>query len=135
MESIFDKIGGRKFVMALVLIIAGAAVDVLATNGLSMNLMGLMTAVYATFSASNAFVTNKQLDVEGKSSGSPSPEPEGPSASEAVQKLASELVPVIEQLNKNMSILNTQQAAQSESLSTHTQAISQILTIISASKK
>lgn len=58
-NSIFDKIGGRKFVMAIVVIIVAALIDALGKNGLSTNMIAILGTVYATFSASNAFVTSK----------------------------------------------------------------------------
>ena len=118
METFFDKIGGRKFVMGIVLIVAGGAVDVLSPNGLSVNLLGLMTAIYAAFSATNAIVTNKQLDNEGKNP---------PPADDAVKKLANELLPVLDHIGNGMKTLNDQQAAQGEALRLQSQSISAML--------
>lgn len=56
-----EAIGGRKFLMAIVMLIAGVAVELLGKNGLSVNMAGLMAALYTAFSASNALITNKQL--------------------------------------------------------------------------
>lgn len=131
MESIFDKIGGRKFVMALVLIVAGALVDVLAPNGLSVNLMGLMTAVYAAFTASNAFVTNKHLESESKA---PTEGESGQPASEAVQQLAQQLLPVVNNIGKALDDLYKQQSAQSESLANQSKAISHVVSIMARPK-
>lgn len=127
MDGLFDKLGGRKFTMGIVLIIAGACVDVFAANGLSVNLLGLMTAIYAAFSASNTMVTRKQLDVEQASANNPAP-PAEPNME--VQKLASELLPVLTRIGNALDELYKQQAAQSESLTTQAQALSAIISIV-----
>ena len=123
MDGIFDKIGGRKFVMAVVLIVAGAIVDVTAEGGLSVNLLGLMTAIYATFSASNAIITNKQLTTESERA-----EPSEPvKPNDDVKKLASELLPVVTNIGAALDDLFKQQAAQSDAISMQTQAVSKLI--------
>lgn len=52
-----EKIGGRKMAMTLLVIAVGAIVDVLAPNGLSANLAGLLAAAAAIFGASNAAIS------------------------------------------------------------------------------
>lgn len=58
-----DVMGGRKFLMAVVLIIAGVVIELYSKNGLSTNMAGMLAAIYATFSASNVIASNKALSV------------------------------------------------------------------------
>lgn len=59
----FEKMGGRKFLMAVIVVTAGVVIEVYSKNGLSATMVTLLTAVYATFSTANAFVTRKFADV------------------------------------------------------------------------
>jgi len=135
METLFDKIGGRKFSMGIVLIVAGACVDIFAPNGLSVNLLGLMTAIYAAFSASNTLVTRKQMDVEKAtaeaiSPAAPAPAPLDPNIEKGlaeIQQLSVNLLPVMTQIATALDNLFKQQAIQSESITTQSQALGKIL--------
>jgi hypothetical protein len=60
-----DVIGGRKFLMAIILIAAGIVIEIYGKNGLSTNMASMLAGIYAIFSGSNALITNKQLAVEG----------------------------------------------------------------------
>lgn len=84
-NSIFDKIGGRKFVMAIVVIIVAALIDALGKNGLSTNMIAILGTVYATFSASNAFVTSKAQQLAAPTGEEPQqvPPPPPPAQPEA----------------------------------------------------
>ena len=128
MDNIFDKLGGRKFSMGIVLIVAGACVDIFSPNGLSVNLLGLMTAIYAAFSASNTMVTNKQLEVEKVAAANPPPAPAGPDLD--VQALSNDLVPVMTRIGNALTDIYAQQAAQGEALSTQAQALSAIISMV-----
>ena len=86
-----------------------------------------MTAIYAAFSASNALVTTKQLNVD-KAIAEQTPAPVVPN--QDVQKLASELLPVLTRVGGALDDLFKQQAAQSESISTQSQALGTIITIL-----
>jgi hypothetical protein len=57
----FETLGGRKFVMAIVIMLIGAGIEFFGKQGLSTNMAGLLTLIYGTFAASNAVITNKQL--------------------------------------------------------------------------
>lgn len=133
MDGIFNKLGGRKFSMGIVLIVAGAAVDIMSPNGLSVNLLGLMTAIYAAFSASNSLVTVKQMAVDkAKAEQEVVTSEPAPSVvpNQDVQKLASELLPVLQRVGEALDNLFKQQAAQSESISTQSQALGTIITLL-----
>lgn len=82
MGKAFDNLGGRKFIMGIVVMLIGAAIEVNSANGLSTEMAALITMVYATFSASNAIVTNKQLSISTSSTateaGASSASPEEP---------------------------------------------------------
>jgi hypothetical protein len=50
-------LGGRKFLISLVVMAAACAVDILTERGLSVNLAGLLGAILASFSVSNVAAT------------------------------------------------------------------------------
>jgi uncharacterized membrane protein required for colicin V production len=64
-----QKLGGRKFLMALICVSAGVAVDILSPNGLSAELAGLMAAIVAAFSAANYAVTKQHFQSKTSSEG------------------------------------------------------------------
>lgn len=132
MDNLFDKLGGRKFSMGIVLIVAGACVDVFSPNGLSVNLLGLMTAIYAAFSASNTLVTRKQMDVDKATAEATTPadpiiDPNSEKALAELQQLSNNLLPVMTQIATALDNLFKQQAIQSESITTQSQALGKIL--------
>lgn len=55
----FDKIGGRKFVLAVISLIAGLATHVLSAKGLTTEVVGLIVGVIGTFSVANTVATVK----------------------------------------------------------------------------
>ena len=59
MKMNFDKIGGRKFVLAIISLIAGLATHVLSVKGLSTEVVGLIIGVIGTFSVANTVATIK----------------------------------------------------------------------------
>ena len=66
-----DSFGGRKFLMAIMLMIAGVLIEIYSKNGLSTNMAGMLAAIYATFSASNVIASNKALNVESTEAAAP----------------------------------------------------------------
>jgi hypothetical protein len=68
----FEKLGGRKFVMSLCLLIAGIAIELRSPTGMSTNMVGFMLGILATFSASNVVATLRA------GSSSPANEPAAP---------------------------------------------------------
>lgn len=122
-NSIFDKIGGRKFIMALVVIIVAAIIDALGKNGLSTNMIAILGTVYATFSASNAFVTSKAQQLvaqpaEEPQTAAPPAQPQGPTVQDimpgltnALNTVGSELQAMKDQHTQTTQQLNTLQKA------------------------
>ena len=55
----FDKIGGRKFVLAIISLIAGLVTHVLSAKGLTSEVVGLIVGVIGTFSVANTVSTIK----------------------------------------------------------------------------
>ena len=125
-NSIFDKIGGRKFIMALVVIIVAAVIDALGKNGLSTNMIAILGTVYATFSASNAFVTSRAQQLvaqpaeEPQAATPPEPpaQPQGPTVQDimpgltnALNTVGSELQAMKDQHTQTTQQLNTLQKA------------------------
>lgn len=60
----FEKVGGRKFVLSLILILVGAAVELFTTRGITMAFAGLLGTILATFSATNMVITNKGIELK-----------------------------------------------------------------------
>lgn len=110
-----DNMGGRKFLMAIVMLLVGAAIEVAGKNGLSVNMAGLMAALYTAFSASNAIITNKQLAAQSNSEPeqeAPPPPPQAPTLSldEAKQAFG--------QIDQAFSRMQAEQAQQAQILNT-----------------
>lgn len=59
METLFDKLGGRKFLLTLIIIGVGALVEVFGKNGLSQNFVALLLGAAGVFGAANAAITLK----------------------------------------------------------------------------
>ena len=117
-QSIFDKVGGRKFIASLVVLGIAAAIEIYGKNGLSTNMAGLLAAVYATFSASNAFTTVKSLAGEGE---------QQPQQQVDLAAAVQPLVPVMNQIGTELANLKAQQDQQLSSLATVQKAIASLL--------
>lgn len=65
-DKVFNKLGGRKFVFAMVIGAAGTAIELKTDRGMSMAFAGLLATVYTTFAAANAAITRKYMDQEQK---------------------------------------------------------------------
>jgi hypothetical protein len=147
----FESIGGRKFIMAVLCMLAGVAIELKAANGLSVNMLGLLTALYATFSATNTIITNKQLKVEAESAaelvtpvepnkhtGSSAEEffakeasaPAAPNAE--IAELRSQLIPVIQTIGNELVSIKDGQKAQIEAIGTMQQTVGNVQKGISA---
>lgn len=53
MEQTIKALGGRKLVLAVVLLVAGIAVELLSTKGLTENLLYLLGMLYGSFTVGN----------------------------------------------------------------------------------
>jgi F0F1-type ATP synthase membrane subunit c/vacuolar-type H+-ATPase subunit K len=60
---ITEKLGGRKFLLALIAIVVGTVIEVKGPNGLSANMAGLLAGIVGLFGAANAIVTSKAMSV------------------------------------------------------------------------
>jgi hypothetical protein len=114
-KTIFDKIGGRKFIASIIVLGVAAAIEIYSKNGLSTNMAGLLAAVYATFSASNALTTVKSLNSEQQA-------PQVNLAA-AVQPL----VPIMNQVGAELAAIKAQQEQQLSSLGTVQKAVVSLL--------
>lgn len=134
----FDKIGGRKFIMGIVVMLVGAAIEMNRADGLSTEMAALITMIYATFSASNTLVTNKQLSVqtsEGPATLAPIPQPEEQPESatantevDQIKQQLDQLGPLLSQFGSELASLKNNQTIHSQSLNTVQKAISAVLT-------
>ncbi len=92
--GLLSKVGGRKFFIACLIALAAAAAEIFAPNGLSTELAALLGTIYATFSASNALITRKQLET--------SPAPEAPAAIDPMPELVQRLGPPLDLIGKEL---------------------------------
>lgn len=63
-----EHLGGRKFVLTLILIAAGVLVDTFSSKGISQELVALFVGIMTVYGASNAAISMKALKVEGSGS-------------------------------------------------------------------
>lgn len=59
--KLFDRVGGRKFVLTLIVIAVGTAIEMCTERGVSTGFVGLLVGVLTVFSAGNVAVTRKAL--------------------------------------------------------------------------
>jgi hypothetical protein len=108
-NNIFTKIGGRKFVIALVAVAAGLVVE-LAGKGLSPTLAGFLVAVVGAFSVTNMSVSKKGLE----QSASPAP---------SSTELQPDLTPQLVELQSTVQALQSQVDTSQETLGAIGQAV------------
>lgn len=116
-----EKIGGRKFLMALITIGAGIVVELMSRNGLSANMVALLGAIYATFSTANAYVTGKAATSapgESEAPSLPSAEELAAPAAQAIGQLHQSLSGILNQVGAEIAKTNEVQVKQSEALAT-----------------
>lgn len=64
-----QKIGGRKFIMALIAVGVATFIELKTTNGLSTTMAGFLGSIVAAFSVANYAVTKKHMDSKTGGSG------------------------------------------------------------------
>jgi len=67
-NSLIEKLGGRKFVLAMIAVAVGTAIEVTTTRGVSGSFAGLLAGIVAAFGAANAVITNRAMSVEADAS-------------------------------------------------------------------
>jgi hypothetical protein len=139
----FDKMGGRKFIMGLIVMIIGLAIELKSDKGLSTEMAALMTMIYATFSASNAIVTNKELSVKTSNqevleekwppqqpvAEEPSPQP-APAPVQDVEEVKAQLMqlgPLLGQLGSELAQLKQNQSTQAQNLNSMQKGLAALL--------
>lgn len=60
----WSKLGGRKFIGLILIMGAAIAVDVYGKNGLSVELVGLFTALYTAYTVTNSSIKKKNMERE-----------------------------------------------------------------------
>lgn len=117
-NTIFDKLGGRKFVMSIVAMLIAAAIDAFGKNGLTTNMAGLITALYTAFAATNAFVSGKVAAnmPEGEQ------QPVAPANPQTEQTLQA-LVPILNQVGQELAAIKEAQAQSTANLNTMQKAV------------
>lgn len=64
--DLMQKLGGRKFLMALVVVGAAIFLEIKSDKGLSPTMAGFLVSIVATFSAANYAASSKFMDTKGK---------------------------------------------------------------------
>lgn len=70
--DMLQRLGGRKWILALVAIGVGAYIELYTQRGLSQTMAGLLAALVASFHAANHFTTQMYLKSKGSSGASAS---------------------------------------------------------------
>ena len=70
-----EVLGGRKFLGFIISVVAGILIEIFGKNGLGANMVALLGAAYATFAASNSFVTAKTGEGSEQPASQPAEEP------------------------------------------------------------
>lgn len=114
-----DYLGGRKFVMGLIMVTAGVVIEIYGKNGLSTNMVALLGAVYATFNAANALVTSRTANAASQpvepTEASSAPVVEAPP--EATQaSVEAKLVPIVQAIAAELGKINENQSRQERAL-------------------
>lgn len=60
-QTMFDKIGGRKFALTIIILLFGSLIEAFGKNGLSANMVALLLGAGGIFGVANAATTIKQL--------------------------------------------------------------------------
>jgi len=61
-----DSLGGRKFVLTIIVIIVGTAVQLVAPGGCNPSYASLLIGICAAFNAANSVVTTTAMNKESK---------------------------------------------------------------------
>ena len=70
-----EALGGRKFVLAFIVLIIGTIVQLKSPTGVTESFVALLVGITAAFGASNAYVSSKAISAES-SEGSAEPPPQ-----------------------------------------------------------
>lgn len=93
----FEALGGRKFLMTLLVMAAGVAIEIFGPNGMSATMASFMGGLVAIFAGSNAMITSKSISASGGESVDSTPEAT-PSGPDKVDQLAAQLDPMLGKL-------------------------------------
>jgi hypothetical protein len=139
MSSLFDKLGGRKFVGFVLLAAAGLAIELTREGGISVNMAAFLVGVYTIYSASNAAITNKALGIEASMHDEVGGPPPAANNEEVLQQLASlkqqlegspvvaeQVKLVLEQISNAIQSLNAGQLRNEQALQVLQQATASV---------
>lgn len=119
MDRVFEALGGRKFIGLLLLSLAGGLVEVYGKAGLSATMAGFLAGLYATYAATNAVLTHKEID-------SAVAEPTAVVTqvpNEETQKLTEQIALTLGQINGALNSLNAGQSRSEQALNSLQQAV------------
>ena len=73
-NMLLEKLGGRKFVLALITLVIGTIVQIQSPHGVTESFVALLVGITAAFGASNAFVSSKAISAESSEQQPAAPE-------------------------------------------------------------
>jgi len=126
METLFDKMGGRKFVLTMIILVAGGLVEAFGKNGLSANFVALLLGASTVFGVANAAVTLKGMSVTGEDSSAPVGASTGDEANVKVDFLNTHVENVTSELlqqSQDITQMRSELETQAKSLALATQLI------------
>lgn len=64
-----ERLGGRKFLLTLIAVAVGTAVELTTARGITTSFAGLLAALVAAYGAANAVITNKGITMNAAAEG------------------------------------------------------------------
>lgn len=117
----FEKIGGRKFVLTMIVLAIGTIIELNTERGVSDGFTALLIGASAVFGLSNAAVSMKALTVK---------EGQAESSSASEEGVETVTVPVVDEVAKaEIAELQRVVTAQQEQIARATELLRQILTV------
>lgn len=109
-SSLMDKLGGRKFLLSLVVLLIGTGVQLYAKSGVTEAFVALLLGALGVFNAANTVVSRAALKVANADSPAPEEAAEPPPAvidAQALDSLAGRVNAIEAQVGQHQSALIT----------------------------
>lgn len=115
-----DAIGGRKFLLALVVIAVGTAVQIIKPGAVDPSFTALLIGVFGAFSASNVYAQKNAPAVE-EAQQEPSVATDEQQQQPALK--SSDVVPIFQELSARISEMSTRAESHAAAITTLQQAV------------
>lgn len=120
--TMFDKIGGRKFALTIIILLFGSLIEAFGKNGLSANMIALLLGAGGIFGVANAATTIKQLGQPASQDETPAPEQQAPAQPMVGPEHIEAVAGQVEQLRAELE-------TQAEALSTATKLLKVLMQV------